>query len=93
MKHYLHSSLEKSLIKRVMQYFKNGTECFDDYYPSNNNKQNCDLQAIQLDQDIHICAYNTTITNNMRIFLNLNLTKILFFDWNLRGSKGNYSKV
>ena len=33
LKHKLHSSLEKSLIERVMQYFKDRIECFDDYYP------------------------------------------------------------
>ena len=33
LKHYLHSPLEKSLIERVMQYFKDRTESFDDYYP------------------------------------------------------------
>jgi putative transposase len=33
LKHYLHSPLEKSLIERVMQYFKDRTECFDDYFP------------------------------------------------------------
>ncbi|HEU4483736.1 MAG TPA: DDE-type integrase/transposase/recombinase [Nitrososphaeraceae archaeon] len=30
LKHRLHSPLEKSLIERVMQYFKDRTECFDD---------------------------------------------------------------
>lgn len=33
LKHYLHAPLEKSLIERVVQYFKDRTECFDDYYP------------------------------------------------------------
>jgi transposase-like protein len=32
LKHYLHSSFEKSLMKRVNQYFKDRTEGFDDYY-------------------------------------------------------------
>ena len=41
LKHYLHTSLEKSLIERVMQYFKDRTESFDDYYPCANT--NCDL--------------------------------------------------
>ena len=30
MKHYIHTPLEKSLIERVMQYFKDRTESFDD---------------------------------------------------------------
>jgi putative transposase len=46
LKHGLHSPLEKSLIERVMQYFKDRIESFDDYYPCNNNKQNCDLQHV-----------------------------------------------
>jgi putative transposase len=33
LKHYLHSSIEESLIERVNQYFKDRTESFDDYYP------------------------------------------------------------
>jgi putative transposase len=32
LKHYLHSSIEKSLMERVNQYFKDRTELFDDYY-------------------------------------------------------------
>jgi putative transposase len=32
LKHCLHSSLEKSLIERVNQYFKDRIESFDDYY-------------------------------------------------------------
>ena len=40
LKHRLHSTLEKSLIERVMQYFKDRTESFDDYYSCINNKKN-----------------------------------------------------
>ena len=29
--HHMHSSFEKSLIERTMQYIKDRTECFDDY--------------------------------------------------------------
>ncbi len=32
-KRYLYSSIEKSLIERVNQYFKDRIESFDDYYP------------------------------------------------------------
>ena len=46
LKHYLHSPFQKSLMERVNQYFKDRTESFDDYYPCNNNKQNCDLQHV-----------------------------------------------
>ena len=40
LKHYLHSSLEKSLMERVNQYFKDRTESFDDYYPCTRNECN-----------------------------------------------------
>src|SRR5512147_2990435 len=43
LKHYLHSSVEeKSVIERVMQYFKDRTENFDDYYPCM-QKDECNL--------------------------------------------------
>ena len=31
--HHLHSALEKSVIERTMQYIKDRTEGFDDYFP------------------------------------------------------------
>jgi transposase-like protein len=46
LKHRLHSPLEKNMIERIMQYFKDRTESFDDYYHFNSNKQNCDLQHV-----------------------------------------------
>ena len=33
LKHHIHSHLEKSLIERTMQYIKDRTESFDDYFP------------------------------------------------------------
>ena len=38
---HIHSSLEKRLIERTMQYIKNRTECFDDYFPC--RLKNCKL--------------------------------------------------
>ncbi|MDR4511505.1 MAG: hypothetical protein MRJ93_07350 [Nitrososphaeraceae archaeon] len=39
--------MEKSLIERVMQYFKDRTECFDEYYSCvKKSKNNCDLQHV-----------------------------------------------
>src|SRR5512134_2757459 len=40
LKHYLHSPLEKSLMERVNQYFKDRIESFDDYYPQVCKKRN-----------------------------------------------------
>ena len=31
--HHIHSSYEKSIIERTIQYIKDRTECFDDYFP------------------------------------------------------------
>jgi putative transposase len=33
LKHLLHTSFEKSVIERTIEYFKDRTENFDDYYP------------------------------------------------------------
>jgi putative transposase len=45
LKHHLHSPHEKSLIERTMQYIKDRTECFDDYFPC--RKKNCKLEHIK----------------------------------------------
>lgn len=60
LKHRLHSSLEKSLIERKMQYIKDRTECFDDYFPC--TKANCNLKHIK--QWIKAFAYHHN--NNTR---------------------------
>ena len=47
LKHRLHSYLEKSLIERIMQYFKDRTGSFDYCYSCiNNKKRNCNLQHV-----------------------------------------------
>lgn len=45
LKHHIHSSWEKSLIERTIQYIKDRTESFDDYFPC--KKQNCKLEHIR----------------------------------------------
>ena len=42
---HIHSSLEKSLIERTMQYIKDRTECFDHYFPC--RLKNCKLKHVQ----------------------------------------------
>ena len=44
LKHHLHSSFEKSLIERTMQYIKDRTESFDDYFPC--RLKNCKLKHV-----------------------------------------------
>jgi putative transposase len=58
--HHIHSSLEKSLIERTMQYVKDRTEGFDDYFPC--RKQNCKLDHIK--HWIKVFAYH--YNNNIR---------------------------
>jgi putative transposase len=62
LKHRLHSPLEKSLIERMMQYFKDRTECFDDYYPCTKNN-NCDLEHVYNWIKMFIYLYNAKIRN------------------------------
>ncbi|MDR4492326.1 MAG: DDE-type integrase/transposase/recombinase [Candidatus Nitrosocosmicus sp.] len=45
LEHHLHSSYEKSLIERTMQYIKDRTESFDDYFPC--RLKNCKLKYVQ----------------------------------------------
>ena len=54
------SLLEKSLIERVIQYFKDRTESLDDYYPCNNN---CDLNMYTIGS-LFIYLYNAKIRNS-----------------------------
>ncbi|MDN5847828.1 MAG: hypothetical protein L0H53_16305 [Candidatus Nitrosocosmicus sp.] len=45
MDHHIHSSWEKSLIERTIQYIKNRTESFDDYFPC--RLKNCKLKHVR----------------------------------------------
>ncbi len=43
--HHVHSSYEKSLIERTMQYIKDRIESFDDYFPC--RKKKCNLEHVK----------------------------------------------
>jgi putative transposase len=45
LEHHIHSSLEESIIERTMQYIKDRTECFDDYFPY--RTKNCKLKHVR----------------------------------------------
>jgi len=62
LKHYLHSSIEKSLMERVNQYFKDRIESFDDYYPCIGNE--CNLFHVHNWIQFFVSMYNDTITTN-----------------------------
>jgi putative transposase len=42
--HHIHSYYEKSIVERTIQYLKDRTECFDDYFPC--RKYNCKLEHV-----------------------------------------------
>ncbi|KAA2281113.1 DDE-type integrase/transposase/recombinase [Candidatus Nitrosocosmicus agrestis] len=45
LKHHIHSPYEKSIIERTMQYIKDRTESFDDYFPC--RQKNCKLKHVR----------------------------------------------
>src|SRR5688572_2486740 len=60
LKHYLHSALEKSLMERVNQYFKDSIESFDDYYPCMQNS--CNIFHIYNWIQFFVSMYNDLIS-------------------------------
>ena len=67
-KHYIHLSLEKSLIERIMQYFKDRTESFDDYYPCIKD-DDCNIDHVYNWIELFVSLYNNTITTKSNLFL------------------------
>ena len=61
LKHHLHSSIEKSLMERVNQYFKDRTESFDDYYPCIRKDKGCNLFHVYNWIQFFVSMYNDTI--------------------------------
>ncbi len=57
--HHLHSSFEKSIIERTMQYIKDRTENFDDYFPCKKNK--CKLNHIKQWLKLFVYQHNKEI--------------------------------
>lgn len=54
--HHIHSLYEKSIIERTIQYIKDRTECFDDYFPC--RKKNCKLKHVQKWLNLFAYHYN-----------------------------------
>jgi putative transposase len=69
LKHYLHSPLEKSLIERIMQYFKDRIENFDDYYPCM-QKGECNLFHVYNWIQFFVSMYNDTTSTKDNYFVN-----------------------
>ncbi len=60
LKHHLHSSFEKSIIERTMQYIKDRTESFDDYFPCR-KKNKCKLNHIKQWLKLFVYQHNKEI--------------------------------
>ena len=58
--HLFHSHYEKSIIERTIQYIKDRTEGFDDYFPC--RKKNCKLKRVKQWLDLFAYHYNSNIT-------------------------------
>jgi len=59
--HHLHSPFEKSIIERTMQYIKDRTECFDDYFPC--TKEKCNLNHVKNWLNLFAYVYNKEVIN------------------------------
>jgi putative transposase len=59
LKHHLLTPLLKKLIERTMQYIKDRTECFDDYFPCKKNK--CKLKHVNQWLKLFVYEHNKEI--------------------------------
>jgi putative transposase len=57
--HHLHSTFEKSIIERTIQYIKDRTESFDDYFPC--RIKNCKLEHIKNWLQLFADYYNSEL--------------------------------
>src|SRR3712207_413323 len=62
-KHHIHSSYERSIIERTIQYVKDRTECFDDYFPCRKEK-GCKLGHVMNWLNLFTNMHNKMIINN-----------------------------
>ncbi len=61
MAHHIHSSYEKSMIERKMQYIKDRTESFDDYFPCQMEK--CKLKHVKNWMNLFVNYHNNEMIN------------------------------
>ena len=60
LRHHTHSYYEKSIIiERTIQYIKDRTECFDDYFPC--QKDNCTLEHVRNWFNLFVDVHNSMI--------------------------------
>ena len=61
LRHHLHSIYEKSFIERTVQYVKDGTEYFDDYFPCRIEKK-CRLMDLRNSLTIFVDYHNNEVS-------------------------------
>jgi putative transposase len=61
--HHIHSYYEKSIVERTIQYLKDRTECFDDYFPC--RKYNYKLEHIIHWMNLFINMHNEMVVERM----------------------------
>ena len=86
--HHIHSSLEKSLIERTMQYIKDRTESFDDYFPC--KSKNCKLKHVRNWLQLFVDHHNSEL--KMLKWTEPVYTRVMFFyllGWLESSQKGN----
>jgi len=59
--HHIHSPFKKSIIERTMQYIKDRTKCFDDYFPC--RKENCKLKHVLNWLNLFVTYHNKEVIN------------------------------
>jgi putative transposase len=59
LRHHLHSSFEKSIIERTIQYIKDRIENFDDYFLC--RKKRCKLNHVTNWFNVFVDSYNTSM--------------------------------
>jgi putative transposase len=70
LKHRLHSSYEKSIVERAIEYLKDRTEAFDDYFPCIIRNGLCNLQHVHKWLILFVLMHNSIIKSNTN-FINL----------------------
>jgi putative transposase len=60
LKHHIHSPFEKSIVERTIQYVKDRTESFDDYFPC--RRKNCKLKHVIKWLNLFAYYYNREIS-------------------------------
>ena len=65
LKHRLHSSYEKSIVERTIEYLKDRTETFDDYFPCIRTGL-CNLQHVYKWLILFVFMHNSIIKSNAK---------------------------